>query len=1006
MNLTAELQAYGISGASVRTFGTTAVPELLDYLDLIECRNQESVLPHGVAESQGHPLLFFVDESHPSLSGGVEIKLTKLRQTLACRGDRAYLARVLPGELKVVPVSLSERTPEWRPYRAGTGEALTFFSRLALGQYDGLTDHPPTDQVFKEMFELLKMGADRLAKRIARGDVLSLVGRALFFRFLEDRHVISERDTRRISPTAGNLRACFDDAENAASTCDWLDRTFNGHFLPLSGGGGFGFFKTVALKTKDMVFRVLSAIVRGEQFVGEDDYQLKFDWNDFDFAHIPVGLLSQVYEKFVWTWEDREARETSVYYTPRNIAATLVDEAFENLPRPHEARILDPACGAGVFLVLAFRRLYRERWKQAGVRPDTKIIRTILERQLTGLDISESALKLAALSLYLTAIELDPSPLPPEKLRFEDLRDTVLFNCRPPNTSDDGMSIGSLGQHLHRQFDAKFDLVLSNPPWTSLKDTKIANQLAAEFTKVSQDIIRGRDEALAESYRNPDNAPDLPFVWKSTQWAKPNGRIAMALPARILLKQGPVPVYARRTLFELLEITGIVNGSNLSDTNVWPEMQQPFMLMFARNRRPNPSYTTRFITPQYDAALNRLGEIRIDSKSAQPVEIATTTDVPWIWKALGVGTALDIDVIRKLSAADARPLRMYWEEDLGLTSGNGYQVKPKQTQVDASHLHNLPNLDSTTQFPFFVEVAQLRLFTLREACFPRERKLYNGPLVLVKVAPGTKRERGWALLSVDDVAFNESFNGFSSAGHPEALLLARYLHLLVHSLLWMHYALLTSPEFGAERRKVHKRDLDEFPVIPIGKLSRTQKRTILSLSRRLGTSDPTVFPEIDQFFGTLYGLNRLDVEVVEDTLSVCLPYNEFRARACQRPTKGDRQKFCRRLESLLSPFFKVLGKEATVSPVITDDVYDSRATFSVLAVTVRGHRAWVPGDRSVVGRVLQLANDTGATRVIQEAKDGLVIAIFNQYRYWTPSRARLLAAEILRYHTGPFEELS
>jgi hypothetical protein len=28
----------------------------------------------------------------------------------------------------------------------------------------------------------------------------------------------------------------------------------------------------------------------------------------------------------------------------------------------------------------------------------------------------------------------------------------------------------------------------------------------------------------------------------------------------------------------------------------------------------------------------------------------------------------------------------------------------------------------------------------------------------------------------------------------------------------------------------------------------------------------------------------------------------------------------------------------------------------------------------------------------------------NQYRYWTRSRARLLAAEILREHTAPFEE--
>ena len=124
MNSTAELQKYGISSRSVRTFGTSAAPELLDYLDLMP-RKSETSLPEGVAESHGRPLLFFVDESHPALSAtDQDSKLNKMRRILACRGERAYLARILPGELKVVPVSLDERMPDWKVYRAGTGEAL------------------------------------------------------------------------------------------------------------------------------------------------------------------------------------------------------------------------------------------------------------------------------------------------------------------------------------------------------------------------------------------------------------------------------------------------------------------------------------------------------------------------------------------------------------------------------------------------------------------------------------------------------------------------------------------------------------------------------------------------------------------------------------------------------------------------------------------------------------------------------------------------------------------
>ena len=1018
MNLKAELQKYGISSGSIQTFGTTPVPELLDYLDLIEPRKQEALLPDGVAESQGQPLLFFVDESHLALTASEqETKLKQLRRTIACRGERAYLARILPGEIKVVPVRLDERTPNWQTYYEGTAGAETFFSRLALGQYDGLGEPASPDQVFKTIFDLLKQGADRLAGRIGRSDVLSLVGRALFFRFLQDRQVIKEEHLNVIAPGASSLTGCFDTPEDAAATCAWLDRTFNGHFLHLSSGGGTGFFEEIATKTQGEVFQVLTAILCGDQPTGSEHYQGRFNWGDFEFAHIPVGLLSQVYEKFVWKWADREAKETSVYYTPRNIAAMLVNEAFDQLPNAHEACVLDPACGAGVFLVLAFRRLYRERWKATERRPDTKAIRAILEKQLRGFDISESALKLSALSLYLTAIELDPEPVPPEKLIFRDLQNEVLFNCRAADSPEEGISIGSLGRHLGSRFNAKFDLILSNPPWTSLakekdgedekqdeEDEKKRKQLAEEFTNVSRDVIRTRGgDAWADAYQNPDSAPDLPFVWKSAQWCKPGGRIAMALPGRILFKQEAVPVKARDTLFQLLEVTGIINGSNLSDTKVWPDMQQPFMLMFARNRVPKPDHVIRFITPHYDAALNRRGQLRIDSKSAQPVELAATTETPWIWKALAIGTSLDFDVVRKLSAGRGRRLLVYWEKDLELWSGNGYQIKPNQKQNDASHLHGLPDLNSTGLFKFTVTPDRLQTFQRLTACFPRERELYRKPLVLVKESPGTEREKGRALLSDVDVAFNQSFFGYSGYGHIHGDLLVRYVHLLVHSNLWMHYALLTSPKLGAECRHFYKSDLDDFPIVPLEKLSEKQEREVTSLSKRLETADKTVFPEIDTFFGSLYGLNALDIEVIEDTLRVCLPYHKSRERACEHPGNPDRRAFCQKLESLLSPFFKVVGKRPEVTPAKLNESLDSQAPFSMLTIGVRGQQGLAPSD-SVTNRVLHLASETGATRIIQEQERGLVIGILNQYRYWTLSRARLLAAEILRRHTAVFEE--
>ena len=751
----------------------------------------------------------------------------------------------------------------------------------------------------------------------------------------------------------------------------------------------------------------MRAIIRGEEPSGDENYQLPLgipNFGQYDFAHIPVGLLSQVYERFAWKWEHQTAKETSVHYTPRNIAATLVDEAFTKLPDAEKARVLDPACGAGVFLVLAFRRLYRERWRADDERPDKKIIRKILEKQIVGFDISDSALKLAALSLYLTAIELDPEPEPPEELGFKKLQDSVLFNFRREGVDPaEGAVAGSLAAHIGQRFDGQFDLVVSNPPWTSLK--KKERPLAEEFNRLSKAIIkRHGHEKLASKYQNPDFAPDLPFVWKTTEWCKPSGRIAMALPARILLKQEAIPKNARETLFQLVEVTGIINGSNLSDTKVWPDMMQPFMLFFARNRSPKARPVVRLITPHCDTVLKRSGETRIDSKSVQPVEIETTFEEAWLWKALAVGTPLDVEVTRKVKLAIGKPLDRYWKKELGLASGKGYQIVESQKPSSAKFLKGLPNLDSTNAFRFLVKADELLPFKRDTASRPRKKAIYEAPLVLVKEAPGIDRTLGWALLSFDKIVYNENFCGYSAAGHKDGELLVRYLQLFVHSSIWLHYALMTSAKFGAERRRFYKADLDECPIIPLNKLSDEQRRDVSNLSQRLVTEDLSVFGEIDAFFGKLYGLNKLDLEVIRDTLEVCLPYDESRERACHVPAVAAREIFRRRLESAIHPFFKVLGKEPQVVVWKPDeDFLRQKAPFGIVLVGEKG-RALAEPDSLFRDFILGLADDTGTTKIVQQVENGLLIGILNQYRYWTPSRARLLGADIVRQHMNIFEE--
>lgn len=76
------------------------------------------------------------------------------------------------------------------------------------------------------------------------------------------------------------------------------------------------------------------------------------------------------------------------------------------IANPEDFRVIDPACGSGHMLTYAFDVLW-DMYVEAGY-PTRQIARTILEKNLHGVDIDERAVQLASFALTMKAIEHDP----------------------------------------------------------------------------------------------------------------------------------------------------------------------------------------------------------------------------------------------------------------------------------------------------------------------------------------------------------------------------------------------------------------------------------------------------------------------------------------------------------------------------------------------------------------------------------------------------------------------
>ncbi|HMV66988.1 MAG TPA: N-6 DNA methylase, partial [Myxococcota bacterium] len=825
---------------------------------------------------------------------------------------------------------------------------------------DRVAAPPAVAAVHRLMVDLLDEVTTGLTEHVSPDDALSLAGRALFARFLLDRGVVTPAAILGHDADGADL---FRDARRARQTCAWLDHTFNGNLLPLSVSD----LARLPPEVWSLLVRVLDKASHG-------DRPLPLDWPGIDFAHVPVGLLSEVYEAHCGRHAPETKRRDSVHYTPRHLAEYMVRESLGALEAPERARVFDPACGGGVFLVAALRELVRHRWRADGQRPSRAVVRDILRQQLVGLDVQPAALRLAALALYLTAIELDPDPGDADGRRFDDLLGSALHDVRH-------LPLGSLDPEGATARRHRFDLVVGNPPWTARPDVDwgpVDRRLA--------DLCAGWG-VPAVSVR--DKRPDLPFLWFALDAARPGGQVALVVHGRFLYERGAGARH-RQSLFRAAQVSGVLNGSTVSrNKRLWPEIKAPFALVFARAAAPASDALSWFITPLSDPDLNRAGRLRVDPDQDHAVPAAEVAEDELALRVRMRGTSADLELIGRLRRLPAT-LGRWWGRQ-GLPAGHqGYRrggAEARRAKTGADFAEGWPHLTPEWRKGhgfFAVDPEQLPPWTPVPLELPRDAEIFQPPLVVMPETIPRERQRGRAAYAAQRVYFSESFYGWSCQRAADPELTAAWLHLLLNTDLPRYWALMTSAQYGVEREAVGLRDLDTLPVPSLDVLARVDREQVLRLSRRLRDADgPVDWTEIDAWWSSLYGLRPGDLQLIRDTLGTLAP--ELDLTDGQAP-RADCRAWWGDVARRLAAATRVSG--ALWRSAVTDggDRW-SVCTFS------RAEPLSID-----VSHLLAQADDLATAEVLVWREGALHVARLRQRRYWTETRARLFVSRLVRDH--------
>ena len=682
----------------------------------------------------------------------------------------------------------------------------------------------------KLLSDLAALERDLVKANLARSAAQAVIGRVIFTQYLIDREIVSTTHLKRLCGHI-ELPPILRDRAATEKLFSWLSQTFNGDMFPPSSVKN-----TPAIGYLTRVADFLEA-------VDPESGQRSFFPYQFDI--IPVELISSIYEQFAHAVpptvarRPTEARKNGVHYTRLSAVSLVLDEVMDGLTGKES--VLDLTCGSGVFLVESLRRLVHLR--AGGQPPSRNLIRTTLYEQVYGVDISESAIRVAAFSLYLAALELDPDPQPPHSLKFQPLigKTLLIGDARTVEQEGDGQEVLTTATGLKQ-----FDVIVGNPPWSfkGLKGTQ-----ARRKTRTAGVPAQPRGEGLD-------------FVLRAAEFSHEKTRFGVILSAMPFFSRSGTGMAAAQHVMRLLAPVTLVNLSNLCNW-LFATAAMPAVVLFARHR-PQRSDQVTIVQIPWTASGARTHSFEVSPSDIIKLSQAEIEKQPLKLKAAAVGRRRDLLLLDTLCAEHAGLGKQLAALKAKFSDGLTHGLAVNQT-MDARALKGLEILQASDIRSFYIP-DDLDLFTQAKAQRPRTREIYRAPLVVVKEMMGSNARVAVAVAERDLVFTDAYFAASLPTSHKQS---AHLLAAILGSSLASWFFLMTSSEFGIWKRKLLISDVVSMPVPDLKQAVKSEAgKQLLQIEKGLRTPaiEATDWALLDEAVFDLYDIDEVDRVVVRSGL--------------------------------------------------------------------------------------------------------------------------------------------
>ena len=665
----------------------------------------------------------------------------------------------------------------------------------------------------------------------------NFLAQCIFVKYLEDREMLTKTAfaTYGVDDFEGLLS--LENKKYIQKFFSDMKTRFNGDMFDGSAIDGL---------TREQICIVKDFLAAGEIYT---DGSVQLSLLKYDFSKIPIELISNIYETFFNLEDSLKNRKTSsqngAFYTPYYLADFMNDRCFEKYTGRDIPIILDPACGSGVFLVGAFKRIVEEKRKKNGrILPDE--LREILVHNIYGVDKNLKALKLACFSLYIALLEfMTPRDILENKFKFPNLIGQTLLEKNFFESDIENRGICA-------------DIIIGNPPWLSDSDT-----LHNEYCR--QRNIPISDMQIAQS-----------FIVRVKDFASNGAIISLIVTNSIFMNENADEF--RQYFLKNYRLLGVFNLYGVKN-KLFSHAKAPGSILTYKCEYKEHEYKFEYFAFKANMLSNVFQKIVYDAEKIIKINNTFVMKNPYVWRVLNNGDEYDVRVIGKMKTFPPISDRGY-HYFRGYAVGNKKYPRPEFLEYKGGNLQEgyhryLINYDNIPQ--------------MKEDKFERPRPLDEYLWTNKLLIKRTKNEKlSGAAFCAEPLIFCDDIHCLSDMQSKTAKDL-KVLEAIFNSGIFKYYRFFASKEENGIKKELSKGDIMSFPVpndiseenssILLEKISKIENLLTQKYKENTGMDFEDdieikrVESEIDEIVFDLYQLDEVEQATVKYALEQIISSN-------------------------------------------------------------------------------------------------------------------------------------